>query len=208
MKAATWDAVIFDYGGVLCYAPTREDVAAYAQGSGIDGADFLHLYSQTRDYYGRAAAGYEAEWHCVASAAGVPITETAVKQFIAQESGLWTRPNEETLALARAVKAAGNKIAILSNMTFDLLAVLRGKFDWLDEFDVRIWSCEHGCAKPDDSIYASCLTSLGCQPGRALFFDDRPPNVEAAKKFGIEAHVFESAAQAREVVQRGMELPE
>ena len=207
MHSNSWDAVIFDYGGVLCYAPTRQDLAEYGSGSGLDEATFLHLYTETRDYYGRAAAGYESHWHRVAGEAGVEISDAAVKEFIAKESGLWTRPNPETLELAREIKAAGSKIAILSNMTFELLAILRAKFDWLDEFDVQIWSCEHGCAKPDDSIYSSCLAGLDCDARRALFFDDRPRNVEAAKRVGIDAHVFESAAKARGVVRRGKELP-
>jgi len=206
MTSAPWDAVIFDYGGVLSYAPQRQDLAEYARSSGLDESTFLHLYAETREYYGRAAAGYEAHWHRVAKAAGAEISEAAVKQFIAKESDLWTRPNPEVLALAREIKAAGRKIAILSNMTFELLAILRAKFDWLGEFDVRVWSCEHGCAKPDDSIYLGCLDALGCDPCHALFFDDRACNIESARRLGIDAYVFESAAQARAIVERGTEL--
>jgi putative hydrolase of the HAD superfamily len=202
VTTARWDAVIFDYGGVLCYAPARQDVAQCAECSGLDEETFYKLYTETREYYGLAAAGYKAHWHRVAKAAGITISEHAVKQFIDKESELWTRPNAETLALAREAKAAGTKIAVLSNMTSELLGILRGKFDWLDEFDVRIWSCEKGCAKPDEIIYRTCLQQLGCMPGRSLFFDDRPQNVEAAKRVGIDAHLFESAAQAREILQR------
>ena len=206
MTSAPWDAVIFDYGGVLSYAPQRQDLLDYARSSGLEESTFFQLYAETRDYYGRAAAGYEAHWHRVAKAAGAEISEAAVKQFIAKESDLWTRPNPEVLALARDVKAAGRKIAILSNMTFELLAILRAKFDWLGEFDVRVWSCEHGCAKPDDSIYLGCLDALGCDPRHALFFDDRARNIESARRLGIDAYVFESAAQARAIVERGTDL--
>lgn len=207
MKSASWDAVIFDYGGVLCYAPSRQDLAEYARNSGLDEATFLHLYTETRDYYGRAAAGYEAHWHRVAKAAGVQISEGEVKQFITRESDLWTRPNLEVLDVAREAKSAGAKIAILSNMTFELLEILQTKFDWLGEFEVRVWSCEHGCAKPDESIYRSCLDALGCEPAGALFFDDRPRNVNAARQVGIDAHLFESAEQARGIVKRGLSVP-
>ena len=206
MRTTQWDAVIFDYGGVLCYAPAAKDVVAYAEGSGLDEAEFFKLYSETRDYYGRAAAGYAAHWHRAATASGVAIAEDAVKQFIEKESDLWTRPNAETLALAREIKQAGGKIAILSNMTFELLGILHAKFDWLNEFDVRVWSCEHGCAKPDETIYRSCLAALECEPSRALFFDDRPLNVEGAKQLGMDARVFESAKQARAVVADGIGL--
>ena len=198
--------MIFDYGGVLCYPPTREDVAEYARSSGLDHELFYKLYSQTREYYGRSADGYADHWKRLADAAGADIPEAAITQFIVKESGLWTRPNDETLALARDVRAAGRKIAILSNMTFNLLRVLRPKFDWLREFDVTVWSCEHGCAKPDESIYLSCLEALGCESSRALFFDDRERNVEGARRLGIDAHVFESAASARTVIERGLQL--
>ena len=198
-----WDAVIFDYGGVLCYAPARQDVAQCAEGSGLDEETFYKLYTETREYYGLAAAGYKAHWHRVAKAAGITISEHAVKRFIDRESDLWTRLNHDTLALAREAKGAGSKIAVLSNMTSELLGILRGKFDWLDEFDVKVWSCEKGCAKPDEVIYRTCLQQLGCRPERSLFFDDRPGNVEAAKQIGIQAHLFESAAQARAILERG-----
>ena len=203
MTLTRWDAVIFDYGGVLCYAPARQDVAQCAEGSGLDEETFYKLYTETREYYGLAAAGYKGHWHRVAKEAGITISQHAVKQFIDKESDLWTRPNHDTLALAREAKAAGSKIAVLSNMTAELLGILRGKFDWLDEFDVKIWSCEKGCAKPDEVIYRECLRQLGCVPERSLFFDDRPGNVDAARRVGIHAHVFESAAQARDILQRG-----
>ena len=207
MTAARWDAVIFDYGGVLCYRPARQDIAQFAEGSGLDEDTFCKLYMETREYYGLAAAGYKAHWHRVAKAAGITISEAAVNRFIDKESDLWTRPNSDTLTLAREARAGGSKIAVLSNMTRELLEILRGKFDWLDEFDVKIWSCEKGCAKPDEVIYRDCLEQLGCAPEKSLFFDDRPGNVEAARRLGIDAHVFESAGQARALVERGPDRP-
>jgi putative hydrolase of the HAD superfamily len=85
-------------------------------------------------------------------------------------------------------------------MPWDLLGELRDRFDWLGEFDVQIWSCELGIVKPDARIYRVCLEALQCDPGRAVFFDDRLRNVEAARELGIDAHLFESVEQARAVV--------
>ena len=59
-------------------------------------------------------------------------------------------------------------------------------------------------SKPDARIYGACLTALGCKAERALFFDDRSRNVEAAMGGGMEAHVFESADQARAIVRSGL----
>jgi len=89
-------------------------------------------------------------------------------------------------------------------MPHDLLAYVRREFDWLDEFEVKIWSCELGTVKPDPAIYRVCLDALGCAAQRTIFFDDRPNNVEAARELGMEAHIFESAEQARAIVRAGI----
>jgi putative hydrolase of the HAD superfamily len=95
------------------------------------------------------------------------------------------------------------RTAILSNIPHDLLAEVR-KFSWLDEFQVKIWSCELGMVKPDLRIYRACLDALGCCAEQTLFFDDRANNVEAARGLGMEAHIFESVGQARAIVRAGM----
>jgi putative hydrolase of the HAD superfamily len=206
MSTTPWDAVIFDYGGVLSYAPFRRELAESATRIGLDEPSFFKVYSNTRDYYGRSPEEYKQHWLRVAEAAGVEMSVAAVEDFIALESDLWTRPNAEVLALAREIKASGLKTAILSNMTVELLGRLREKLDWLGEFDVQIWSCEAGKAKPDASIYRACLAELDCEPARALFFDDRPCNVDGAKRVGIDGHIFESVQQARSIVERGPSL--
>jgi len=48
--------------------------------------------------------------------------------------------------------------------------------------------------------------SRACESSGALFFDDRERNVEGARRLGIDAHVFESAAQGRSVIERGLQL--
>ena len=69
------------------------------------------------------------------------------------------------LELAREIKSRGLKTAILSNMPFDLLAELRRKFDWLDEFDVQIWSCELGVIKPDAGNLSRVPDCAGLRAG-------------------------------------------
>lgn len=206
LKPSSWDAVIFDYGRVLSTSPSREELAVLARLSGVSEDSFFELYSNTREHYDRGHADYKEHWQRFAEVAKVEIPAEAVEQIVAMESNIWTKPNAETLDLARQIKMSGLKTAILSNMPFDLLAELQRKFDWLGEFDVQIWSCDLGVIKPDPEIYEACLAKLGCQAERTLFFDDRPRNVEGARQVGMEAHVFESAGQAREIIKRGLNL--
>lgn len=207
MKSAPWDAIIFDYGRVLSCSPSREELLELAEIAGVSESSFFELYSNTRDHYDRGHADYRQHWQRFAEVAEVEIPPEAVERIAAVEAEIWTRINPGALDLAREVKSGGLKTAILSNMPFDLLAILRRKFDWLDEFDVLTWSCELGVIKPDEEIYRTCLGALGCEPARSLFFDDRPRNVEGAQKVGMDAHVFESAEQARAIVERGLALP-
>lgn len=174
--------------------------------TGVPEESFFELYSNTRDHYDRGHADCNQHWQRFAEVAQVEISADNIDRILAIESEMWTRIDRDTLELAWKIKARGAKIAILSNMPFDLLGELHQTFDWLAEFDVPTWSCELGVVKPDAGIYRTCLAALGCEPGGSLFFDDRPNNVESARQLGMEAYIFESAVQAKAIVERGMDM--
>lgn len=201
MKANAWDAVIFDYGRVLSSGPTPEDLRQFTAITRVpDPTAFFELYANTRAAYDSGLQDYRQHWQTFCDAAGVTLTAEQVDRLAALETRMWLRTNPAMLALAREAQSHGVRAAILSNMPWDLLGELRRELDWLAEFEVQIWSCEHGMVKPAPEIYRVCLEALGCPPERALFFDDRVGNVEAAVRLGIEAHLFTSAAQAKKIV--------
>jgi putative hydrolase of the HAD superfamily len=204
MESKRWDVVIFDYGRVLSEAPTLAERQEFATLVGVTEPPFFQLYSDTRDEYDCGRHDCQQHWQRFADAAGVSISPQQLTRIVELENRMWLRANLGALDLAREIKARGVRTAILSNMPPDLLCDMRKTFDWLDEFEVQIWSCEHGVIKPDPAIYRICLDALGCQPHRALFFDDRPNNVEGARKAGMEAHIFESPEQARAIVRAGL----
>jgi putative hydrolase of the HAD superfamily len=204
MQSKRWDVVVFDYGRVLSHAPTLAERQEFAALVGVSEPPFFQLYSDTRDEYDCGRQDCAQHWQRFADAAGISISSPQLARILALENRMWLRVNPDALALAREIKSNGVRTAILSNMPPDLLSDLRKNFDWLDEFEVQIWSCEHGVIKPDSAIYRICLNALGCEPHRALFFDDRPDNVEGARKAGIESHVFESPEQARAIISAGL----
>jgi len=206
MPSNRWDAVIFDYGRVLSLAPSHAELQQFAALVGVSEPPFFEIYSATRHDYDCGRTDFRQHWKAFADAAGVELVPAQVERIAEMETLMWLRINPEALALAREIKAQGVRIAILSNMPHDLLAYVRREFKWLDEFEVKVWSCECGITKPDPAIYRHCLDALGCEPGRTLFFDDRLNNVEAALDLGMEAHIFESAEQARAAVRAGVAL--
>jgi putative hydrolase of the HAD superfamily len=204
MRQTPWDAVIFDYGRVLSHSPTPVDLQAFAQLVGVSEPPFYQIYSDTRNEYDCGRHNCQQHWEHFATTAGISLTPEHVARIVAFENHMWVRANPAVLELVREIRSQGMKTAILSNMPPDLLVELRSEFDWIDEFDVQVWSCEHGIVKPDAAIYRLCLDALGCEPERTLFFDDRPRNVEGARAVGMQAHIFESAEQASEIVRAGM----
>ncbi len=204
MQSNRWDAVVFDYGRVLSQSPTLPELQDFGALAGVSDPPFFELYSNTRDQYDRGLIDCRQHWQCFARAAGVSLSADQVRHIVEFENRLWLRADPGTLKLAQSIRTHGVRTAILSNMPNDLLHELRKNFDWLQDFEVQIWSCEHGIIKPDPAIYDLCLRQLNCEPQRVLFFDDRPRNVEAAQKLGIEAYVFESDEHAAAIVQEGL----
>lgn len=200
-----WDAVVFDYGRVLSQSPTLSELQEFAALVGVSEPPFFELYSNTRDEYDCGRIDCRQHWQCFADAAGISLTADQVQRIVEFENRMWLRVDPTTLELAHDIRTHAVRTAILSNMPPDLLYELRQRFDWLSDFEVQIWSCEHGVIKPDPAIYQLCLRQLNCEPQRVLFFDDRPKNVEAAQALGMEAYVFESAGHAAAIVRSGLD---
>ena len=83
-----------------------------------------------------------------------------------------------TLSIEFPVKAGGTRTALLSNSwgndyPRELFA---------DLFDAVVISCEVGLRKPDEAIFERHAEDLALAPQAALFFDDTPANVAAARR--------------------------
>ncbi len=88
------------------------------------------------------------------------------------------------------------KLAILSNSPPRLTKWLA---DWgiLDLFDVVVCSGDEGVAKPDPAIFELTLARLGVSAGEAVFIDDSPGHVQAARALGLRAIHFVTAEALR-----------
>ncbi len=67
-------------------------------------------------------------------------------------------------------------------------------FDWINDFQPALFSCEYRLVKPEPAIYRLCLEKLAVGPESCMFLDDVLLNVEAARTLGIHALHFRSAA--------------
>ena len=184
-------AIIFDYGKVLTFPPTPDDWARMADVFAVSVEKVQKAYWGSRDKYDRAVYTGDAYWHAVAEQLGKKISGDDVARLIALDNTQWTHANREMLEFARRAREAGLKIGILSNMQCDMLAAMRAKLAWLDDFDHQTYTCEVGAIKPEPESYEIVLQALGVTPQEAIFFDDKPVNIEGARAVGLHASLFE-----------------
>jgi putative hydrolase of the HAD superfamily len=114
-------------------------------------------------------------------------------------------PMPESVALIERVRAAGHRLALLSNMPrpyADHLETAHECFGW---FDHLAWSGRLGLAKPGRAIFDYLREALGlAATDEAVFIDDHAGNIDAARALGWQALRFEDAAQCeRELAARG-----
>lgn len=103
------------------------------------------------------------------------------------------RPDPAMVELVRKARAAGLHTALLSNSwgegyPKDLLVEL---------FDTVVISGRVGLRKPDERIYRHTLDRIGVPAARAVFFDDAPANVDAARSVGMHAFRHTTADDTR-----------
>lgn len=94
---------------------------------------------------------------------------------------------EKWLAYFRSL---GYQLYYLSNYSEELYEKTKDKLQFLEAFDGGIFSYQVKCIKPDEKIYRLLLERYSIRPGDAVFYDDRPENVETAVRLGINGVVF------------------
>ncbi len=197
----TLKAVAFDYGKVLSLPPTREQWETLCVRFAMPVQGFQAIYWGHREELDRGTLDNVAYWQKVGKDCGFEISEAEALELIEHDNTQWTNENVEMLSLSRDLRRAGYRTAILSNMERRMLAAMRQKLAWLDEFEVQIYSCEVGTVKPEAEIYLECCQRLGCLPEEALFLDDKKVNTEGAREVGMQSFVFHSAVDP--VMQTG-----
>ena len=197
--------VIFDYGGVLTYLPAEEDWQNMATTIGAPLSCVLEAYWKHRYPYEIARYDSAIFWRLVSHDCGRQLSETLVRELVTLDNEQWGRPNPETIALARQLRASGVPTALLSNIQPDMLSFVQVRHPWLNEFEVRVFSCLVGEAKPEPGIFLRAAECLHLHPQECLFVDDREANIEGARQTGMQTLHFESAKALASLQRRLIE---
>jgi len=92
----------------------------------------------------------------------------------------------------RELRAAGYRVALLTNNVAEWGDAWRATFPVDELFDTVVDSCAVGMRKPDPRIYALTCNRLGVEPSASVFLDDNHENVAAARALGMAAVHFGS----------------
>ena len=189
-------AVIFDFGRVISAQKPSSLFHTYERDLGL-APDTINSIMFESEAWEEALLGrktVEEFWQAIGPALGLKAaaeTEAFHHRYHADEA-----INEGVLRLIRRLRRR-YKLAVLSNSPPGLTRCLDG-WNILDLFDVVFCSGDEGIVKPDPRAFARTLERLEVKPEEALFIDDTPEHVEAARALGLRGILFTTAARLEE----------
>jgi 2-haloacid dehalogenase len=188
-------AVVFDLGGVLIdWNPRHLYRKMFATEAEME--EFLSTVA-TMAWNDRLDRGEPFDQAVAELTAEFPDHAEAIAAYIERWTEMIAGAMGDTVEVLAEVQAAGLPTYALSNWSEQTFRLVRDQFDFLESFDGILLSSQVGVTKPDPAIYAELCRRFGLEPGRTLFVDDNPPNVDGARAAGLQALRFESAATLR-----------
>jgi putative hydrolase of the HAD superfamily len=107
-----------------------------------------------------------------------------------------SKPKADVLEFARALSSR-YIMSTINNESRELNEYRIRTFDLTRIFDLFVSSCYVGLRKPDERIYRLALDLIQKTPEEACFIDDRPENIEGARKVGMRSILLQSLGQLK-----------
>jgi epoxide hydrolase-like predicted phosphatase len=190
----TIQAVVFDIGGILEITPDRGWARDWDAALGLTPGE---LGRRMSDVWrgGEIGTVTEAEVH-QAARERLGLDQGQLDRFMGD---LWRdylgTGNTELIEYARGLRPR-YRTGILSNSFVGAREREQAAYGFEDLVDELVYSHECGLRKPDPRSYALVCARLGVEPARTVFLDDYEPNVEGARRAGLQAVLYRSNAQA------------
>jgi putative hydrolase of the HAD superfamily len=183
-------AVIFDFGGVLCFHPDQPRWKRAADTAGLPVDKFMRAFWADRIEYDAGRWSPAEYWQAVARTAGTQLEDSKIPALIRREIELWNNYDSRVLRWVNQLRASGFRTGILSNLPRPLGEELRGTPGFLEHFDHVTFSYELGVVKPQAEIYRDAIGGLSVEPAQVLFLDDRRDNVEGSCAVGLRGELY------------------
>jgi len=185
--------VIFDFGGVLLDWNPRN---LYRKLIADDAAcehfltEVCHPDWNVAQDAGRSFAEAEAE-----AIARHPDKADLIRAWLPRFDEMIADSIGGTVDILERLHARGVPLYGLTNFSSETFAPTRKRFEFFNRvFRGIVVSGDEKMIKPDPRIYRLLFDRYGVDPDRAVFIDDAPKNVEAARALGVHAIHFQSPA--------------
>jgi putative hydrolase of the HAD superfamily len=181
-------ALLFDFGGVLMRTEDWSGRAKWAKRLGLDP---MAVHDAVLGSPASAAA-------CLGQAAETAVWESARQQLSIHPEQLaefktdfWAGDRLDENLLDWIIARRGRyRTGILSNYWVNARELFTGYPKIVAAFDELVISSEEGVCKPEAEIYERALKRLNVSAVEAVFVDDAPENVAAARQIGLAAVHF------------------
>jgi epoxide hydrolase-like predicted phosphatase len=187
-------AVIFDLGGVLVRTEDRRPRTQLAERLGMTYDDLSAVIFDSPSAQQAQLGEITTAQHWKAVRETLDLSPT---EFLDVPEDFWGGDALDRMLVdfLRGLQP-DIKTALLSNAWDDLRQIIEDFWRIEDAFDEMIISAEVGLVKPDARIYQLVISRLGVDPSEAVFLDDFPENVVAAREVGLQAIHFKDREQA------------
>ncbi|HXT25593.1 MAG TPA: HAD family phosphatase [Candidatus Eisenbacteria bacterium] len=190
-------AVIFDIGRVLVKLDVARAVAGLSQHISF-GPEELWSAIQTDPRWNDWQEGRIAphDWHLhITKRLGSPLK-------FAEFRDAWNRsldPQPLQSDALFATLARTKRLALLSNTDPIHVAHLEATYGFFQYFPTpaRVYSCSVGASKPSPVVFQAALKAVKSKAAEAVFIDDIPAYVEAARSLGLQGIHYQDPVQLR-----------
>ena len=169
--------MIFDLFHTLVDGAAQDWERAVAETAAIVGVQPAALLAAYHDTFRQRQVQWDSEqtMRILAERAGGSPSPAQVARAAAIRRTLARRVlsavEPSTLEVLDTLRAAGYRIGLVSNATADAAESWPGSA-LAARFDVAVFSCDVGVAKPDPRIYLAATKALGAQPAECYYVGD------------------------------------
>lgn len=185
------NTLIFDLGGVVVFYDQKIAAKKLAPVLNVPEKKISKiLSSNTNNFINAMEKGQSPRIYLKILAEELRIKKVPYKIFKeAWNSIFW--PNKELLLLLVLLKRKYH-LVLLSNLGKVHKDHLSRQYHLNYLFEKRFFSYKMRVRKPNEKIFNLTLRKLKLTPRQILFIDDKPENIEGAKKLGIQSILFKN----------------
>lgn len=188
----SYDAVIFDFGGVIINIDYQATIAAY-QALGISDFDALYSQAQQSDLFDAIETGKISQQHFINGLLQLLPKHISPNQVVHAWNAMILDIPAQRIAFLKELRQSC-PIYLLSNT--NEIHIDKAIREWNRKSDLPIHSVfnkvylshEMKMRKPNLEIFEAVCKENGLNPSKVLFIDDSIQHIEGARAYGLQTH--------------------